>query len=138
VYNQILFTNILRLLEELGMTKNDLAHKAGISVSFLSDLTNGKANPSLKIMNAIAEALETPLPTLLELTDLDRATLDMLAGGYARRSLPEGFLRVTAILTEFQAYNVRQWDQENRKHLQEKKPPKSWLQGRNLAAKNLM
>jgi transcriptional regulator with XRE-family HTH domain len=121
VYNQILFTNILRLLEELGMTKNDLAHKAGISVSFLSDLTNGKANPSLKIMNAIAEALETPLPTLLELTDLDRATLDMLAGGYARRSLPEGFLRVTAILTEFQAYNVRQWDQENRKHLQEKK-----------------
>jgi transcriptional regulator with XRE-family HTH domain len=125
VYNQILFTNILRLLEELGMTKNDLAHKAGISVSFLSDLTNGKANPSLKIMNAIAEALETPLPTLLELTDLDRATLDMLAGGYARRSLPEGFLRVTAILTEFQAYNVRQWDQENRKHLQEKKPPKS-------------
>ncbi len=125
MYNQILFTNILRLLEELGMTKNDLAHKAGISVSFLSDLTNGKANPSLKIMNAIAEALETPLPTLLELTDLDRATLDMLAGGYARRSLPEGFLRVTAILTEFQAYNVRQWDQENRKHLQEKKPPKS-------------
>ncbi len=125
MYNQILFTNILRLLEELGMTKNDLAHKAGISVSFLSDLTNGKANPSLKIMDAIAEALETPLPTLLELTDLDRATLDMLAGGHARRSLPEGFLRVTAILTEFQAYNVRQWDQENRKHLQEKKPPKS-------------
>lgn len=125
MYNQILFTNILRLLEELGMTKNDLAHKAGISVSFLSDLTNGKANPSLKIMDAIAEALETPLPTLLELTDLDRATLDMLAGGYARRSLPEGFLRVTAILTEFQAYNVRQWDQENRKHLQEKNPPKS-------------
>ena len=76
-------------------------------------------------MDAIADALETPLPTLLELTDLDRATLDMLAGGHARRSLPEGFLRVTAILTEFQAYNVRQWDQENRKHLQEKKPPKS-------------
>ena len=124
MYNQILFTNILRLLEELGMTKNDLAHKAGISVSFLSDLTNGKANPSLKIMNAIAEALETPLPTLLELTDLDRATLDMLAGGYARRSLPEGFLRVTAILTEFQAYNVRQWDQENRKHLQKKSRPR--------------
>jgi transcriptional regulator with XRE-family HTH domain len=125
VYNQILFTNVLRLLEELGMTKNDLAHKAGISVSFLSDLTNGKANPSLKIMEAIADALETPLPTLLELTDLDRATLDMLSGGYARRSLPEGFQRITAILSEFQAYNVRQWDQENRKHLLDKKPNKS-------------
>jgi len=72
VHNQIFFTNILRLLDERGMTKNELAAKADISVSFLSDLTNGKANPSLKIMEAIAEALETPLPTLLESTDLDR------------------------------------------------------------------
>ena len=124
MYNQILFTNILRLLEELGMTKLDLANKAGISVSFLSDLTNGKANPSLKIMEAIADALETPLPILLELTDLDRATLDMLAGGYARRGLPDGFSRVTASLTEFQAFKVRQWDQENRKDILEKKPIK--------------
>lgn len=121
MYNQILFTNVLRLLEELGMTKNELAQKSGISVSFLSDLTNGKANPSLKVMEAIADALDTPLPTLLELTDLDRATLDALAGGHAPRSLPEGFLRVSAILTEFQAYTVRQWDQENRKHLQDKR-----------------
>lgn len=124
MYNQIFFTNVLRLLEELDMTKNDLAHKAGISGSFLSDLTNGKANPSLKIMEAIAETLETPLPTLLELTDLDRATLDALAGGRAPRSLPEGFLRVSAILTEFQAFTARQWDQENRKQLQERKPDK--------------
>ena len=124
MYNQILFTNILRLLEELGMTKNDLAQRAGISISFLSDLTNGKANPSLKIMEAIADALETPLPTLLELTDLDRATLDALAGGHAPRSLPEGFVRVAAILTEFQAFNVKQWDQENQKHLQDKRAEK--------------
>ena len=106
------------------MTKNDLAHKTGISLSFLSDLTNGKANPSLKIMEAIAEALETPLPTLLDLTDLDSATLDALAGGHAPRSLPEGFLRISAILTQFQAFTARQWDQENRKHLQEKKSDK--------------
>lgn len=32
------------------MTKHELADKAHISISFLSDLTNGKANPSLKIM----------------------------------------------------------------------------------------
>lgn len=120
MYNQILFTNILRLLEELGMTKNDLAKRAGISISFLSDLTNGKANPSLKIMESIAEALETPLPTLLELTDLDRETLDALANGHAPRSLPEGLYRVSVILTEFQAFTAQQWDQENRKLLREK------------------
>lgn len=72
-------------------------------------------------MEAIAEALEMPLPVLLELTDLDRATLDSLAGGHVSRSLPEGFVRISAILTEFQAFTVRQWDQENRQHLQERK-----------------
>jgi transcriptional regulator with XRE-family HTH domain len=125
VYNQILFTNILRLLEELGMTKSDLADKAGISISFLSYLTNGKANPSLKIMEAIAQALETPLANLLEVTDLDRGTLDVLAGGNAPQSFPGGFLRVDAILTEFQAFKVKQWDQVNRKHLQNQKPHKN-------------
>ena len=55
MYNEILFTNILRLLDERDMTKNELAEKADISNSFLSDLTNGNANPSLKIMEAIAD-----------------------------------------------------------------------------------
>lgn len=52
LYNQIFFTNVLRLLDEHGLTKSELADAAGISESFLSDLTNGKANPSLKIMEA--------------------------------------------------------------------------------------
>lgn len=115
MYNQIFFTNVLRLLDERHMTKSELADKAGISVSFLSDLTNGKANPSLKVMELIAEALQTSLPELLEMTDLDRQTLDALTGGRAIHSLPEGFVRYTAILTEFQAFSVRQWDEQNRK-----------------------
>lgn len=121
MYNQILFTNILRLIEERDMTKTDLSQKSGVSISFLSDFTNGKANPSLKVMEAIARALETPLPMLLEHTDLDRATLEALTGGHAQLTLPEGFLRVSAVLTEFQAYKVRQWDDVNRKQLQGKK-----------------
>ena len=123
-YYEIFFTNVLRLLDEQDMTKNELADKAGISISFLSDLTTGKANPSLKIMDAIAQALQIPLPTLLELTDLDAATLDTLAGGQAPKSLPQGFVRASAILTEFQAYTVRQWDAENRKHLK-RTPPRA-------------
>jgi len=108
VYNQILFTNILRLLDERNMTKHELALQADISDSFLSDLTNGRANPSLRVIEAIAEALETSLPLLLELTDLDKETLDELAGRKAPRSLPHGFLRVSAVLTEYQAFRVRQ------------------------------
>jgi len=96
------------------MTKHELALRADISDSFLSDLTNGRANPSLRILEAIAEALEISLPLLLELTDLDKETLDELVGKKALRSLPQGFLRISAVLTEYQAFRVRQWDQINK------------------------
>ena len=75
MYKVIFFTNVLRILDERGMTKNELSERSGVSISFLSDLTTGKANPSLKVMEAIASALETPLPLLLESTDLDKHTL---------------------------------------------------------------
>jgi transcriptional regulator with XRE-family HTH domain len=117
VYNQIFFTNVIRMMEEQGMSRFGLAVRADMSPSFLSDLTNGRANPSLKIMESIARALDVPLPMLLEATDLPPECLDVLAGGKAPRSLPEGFVRVCAILKEYQAFNVRQWDEANRKLL---------------------
>jgi transcriptional regulator with XRE-family HTH domain len=117
VYREIFFTNILRILDERGMSKHELAEKTGISISFLSDLTNGKANPSLKIMEAIAEALQTPLPLLLESTDLDRELLDTIAGGKAPRSLPEGYERVSAVLPEHQAFIVKKWHEATRRKL---------------------
>jgi transcriptional regulator with XRE-family HTH domain len=117
VYNIIFFTNILRLLDERGMTKHELSEKAGISISFLSDLTNGKANPSLKIMEAIAEALGVPLTLLLESTDLDRHTLDAVAGGRASQGLPPGYERVFAVLPEHQAFIVKKWSEATQKKL---------------------
>lgn len=125
MYNQIFFTNVLRMMEEQGMTKIELAQLADMSPSFLSELTNGRANPSLKIMEAIAHALGLPLPMLLEATDLPQELLDTLAGGKAPRSLPDGFVRVCAILKEYQAFNVRQWDEANRKTLEKKKEESS-------------
>jgi transcriptional regulator with XRE-family HTH domain len=123
VHNQIFFTNVLRLLDEQNMTKTELAERADISVSFLSDLTNGKANPSLKIMAAIADALHAALPALLEITDLDQATLEALAEGQVVSSLPAGYVRVSVILTEFQAFTVKKWDKENRKNMERRRRP---------------
>jgi transcriptional regulator with XRE-family HTH domain len=117
LYNQIFFTNVLRLLDERNMTKNELSEMAGISVSFLSDLTNGKANPSLKIMEAIAEAFNAPLPMLLEMTDLCRDDLAMLAEGKNQNSLPNGYERVSAILPKYQASMVKKWDDLTRQKL---------------------
>lgn len=108
MYNQIFFTNILRILEEKGITKEQLAEMSGVSMSFISDLTNGKGNPSLRIMERIADALDEPLPTLLEETDLDTKSLEALAGGKPR-GLKEGYERVSVILPSHQAYIVRQW-----------------------------
>lgn len=117
LYNYIFFTNILRLLEERGMTKKELSDLSGVSISFLSDLTTGKANPSLKVMQDIALALDASLPLLLESTDLDKETLDALAGGKAPQSLPEGFERVTAVLPEHQAFIVKKWGEAARSKL---------------------
>lgn len=121
MYNLVFFTNVLRFLADEEITKNELAERAGISVSFLSDLTNGKANPSLKVMESIAEALGVTLPALLEMTDLDQASLHALGETKGAGHLPEGYARVSAILTEYQAFTVQQWDSANRKQLGLKK-----------------
>ncbi|CAD7741863.1 MULTISPECIES: transcriptional regulator [Xanthomonas] len=121
MYNHILFTNILRILDERGMTKNELSKRADVSISFLSDLTNGKANPSLKVMEAIADALETPLPLLLESTDLDRETLAALTPGQTfPSSLPPGYERVSVVLPSQKAYIVKRWGEDIRQKLRKK------------------
>jgi len=120
VYHIIFFTNVLRLLDERAMTKSELAQLADMSMSFLSDLTNGKGNPSLKILERIAAALDTPLPMLLESSDLDRESLDAIAGGKMPQSLPKGFVRICVILPESKAFEVRKWDEAARRKIQEK------------------
>jgi len=120
MYNQIFFTNILRILDEKDMTKEQLAEMSGVSISFISDLTNGKGNPSLRIMERIADALDEPLTALLEETDLDTKTLDALAGGKPR-GLKEGYERVSVILPSHQAFIARQWAMQA-KEQQTKKP----------------
>ena len=117
LYNHIFFTNVLRILDEMHMTKHELSERSGVSISFLSDLTTGKANPSLKVMEAIARTLETPLPHLLESTDLDPATLEQLAGEKVISRIPAGYQRVSAILPDYRAFLVRQWAEETRKKL---------------------
>ena len=119
MYSYIFFTNVLRILDERGMTKHELSERSGVSISFLSDVTTGKANPSLKVMEAVAKALDMPLPLLLESTDLDKEALDALAGGKAPSSLPPGYERVSVVVPEHRAFIVKKWGEEARTHLRE-------------------
>lgn len=123
MYCLIFFTNILRLLSERKITKYQLATRANISVSYLSELTNGRANPSLKTMEALAQALDEPLPALLETVDLNKHDIRLLAEGLPIHFLPEGYKRVSAVLNEFQAFTVEQWDEVNRKFISQTPKP---------------
>ncbi|MCP4284153.1 MAG: transcriptional regulator [Gammaproteobacteria bacterium] len=123
MYEYIFFTNVLRILDERGMTKQELSKRSGVSISFLSDLTTGKANPSLKVLDSVATALELPLPLLLESTDADRETLEQLAGSKVLNSLPEGYERVSVVLPEHKAYIVKKWGEETRKKLRDNTGP---------------
>jgi transcriptional regulator with XRE-family HTH domain len=81
---------------------------SGVSTSFISDLSNGKGNPSLRIMERIADALDKPLTELLEETDLDSKSLEALAGGKLR-GIAESYERISLILPSHQAYVAKQW-----------------------------
>ncbi|MGZ8956073.1 MAG: helix-turn-helix domain-containing protein [Methylovulum sp.] len=116
MYNQIFFTNILRILDEKGITKEQLSKMSGVSMGFICDLTNGKSNPSLRIMEQIANALDTSLPALLEETDMDRQSLEALTDGQFR-GVAEGYERVSLILPTHQAFIARQWAKETKEHL---------------------
>ena len=119
VYAEILFTNILRLLQDRGMTKQQLSEQSGVSISFLSDLTRGRANPSLETMANIARALEVGVPELLELQDVDRKLLDAADAAQFPGQLPPGFLRISAILPSVKAFVVRKWDMDTRFRLKQ-------------------
>ncbi len=109
LYKYIFVTNVLRILDERGMHKLELAERAGVSISFLSDITNLKGNPSLEILEKIAQALETPLPHLLEASDLNAEALNELAQGHWLSSVPTGFERVSVVLPSHQAFIVKKW-----------------------------
>jgi transcriptional regulator with XRE-family HTH domain len=48
-----------------NLTLKNLAEVTGLSVSYLSDIERGRTNPSLKTVEALAEALEVSVQTLL-------------------------------------------------------------------------
>ena len=120
LYNAIFVANVRRQLAQRRMTKRELSTRSGVSISFLSDLTAGKANPSLKVMEDIAKALEMPLPYLLECADPDAHGLDASADAAPPPpSLPPGFARVAVVLPEHQAFIVRKWGEAARKKLRD-------------------
>jgi transcriptional regulator with XRE-family HTH domain len=61
MYNKIFNTNVKRIMKEKDLNKSELAKLSGISYSFLADLIEGTGNPSLRVMETLAKALNMPI-----------------------------------------------------------------------------
>jgi len=57
--------NVRRIRREHKLTQEDLAHRVGMDVSYLSELENGRKEPCLRKMKEIAQGLGVGLPELL-------------------------------------------------------------------------
>lgn len=56
---------VRQLREQKGLTQDQVASKTGISYQFLSGVENGRENFSIAVLDALAKALDTPLPRLV-------------------------------------------------------------------------
>ena len=64
--NKQLGYRIRYLRQQKGMSIEALALEAEINRNYLGDLERGTRNPTLIILNKIAKALDTDLPTVFE------------------------------------------------------------------------
>jgi transcriptional regulator with XRE-family HTH domain len=57
--------NLRRVRLKRGFTQEELAHRVGMDVSYLSELENGRKEPCLRKMKEVSQALGVPLAQLL-------------------------------------------------------------------------
>lgn len=92
------------------MKQYELAAKANVSVSYLSEVMNAKGNPSLETIAALAEALGASVVVLLQSPSEACSDVDIGSVETSREGLPPGFQRVSATVTDVQAFQVSKWD----------------------------
>ncbi len=62
----------LRLAAE--MTQEDLAHRCGLFRTYMSRIETGQANPTLTMIQAIADSLAVPIPALFDFAEAAKGT----------------------------------------------------------------
>lgn len=65
MYNENFSINVNWMIQLRGWSKTELHKRASVSLAFVSDITSGKGNPSVDVMEKISGALCVPLPLLL-------------------------------------------------------------------------
>jgi transcriptional regulator with XRE-family HTH domain len=114
-YNNFL-TNLKQLMKAKNINKFTLAKLSGLSTAIVNEFINGsRQNITLKSMIALADTLAVPLPLLLhdpngEIWEMAKSC-SAIAPAFSSSKLSGGYERVTAVLTPFHAYKVKQWSE---------------------------
>ena len=58
--------NLKRIRTEKGITQGDIVRKLGVSRSFISNIENGKTNPTLSTISKLARALDVKIEELIK------------------------------------------------------------------------
>jgi transcriptional regulator with XRE-family HTH domain len=61
--------------EVLGISQEELASRAGLHRTYISDIERGARNPSLKTLSRLADALELSTSDLIRLGETKYATM---------------------------------------------------------------
>ncbi len=69
---------------KLGLSQEELAWRAGLNRSYVTDVERGARNPSLATIDRLSQALQTPLSTLLHDVHLARGPLPREQAGECR------------------------------------------------------
>lgn len=97
------------------MTKKDLANLTGLSPAYLTMITKQNTNPTLNVMEKIADALNVPLPYLLLNNDLPKS--DEIIH---QSSVVHGYEYVSVLLPSFQAHVVKKWGEKAEEEVKNK------------------
>jgi len=62
--------------QEMGLSQEDFANKAGIHRTYVSSIELGKVQVSIRIAGQLAEALEVPLSELWRGIEQEQAAID--------------------------------------------------------------
>lgn len=65
--------NVRRIRERAGLSQEELAHTARVHTTYLSGVENGRRNPTIDVVERLAEGLKVEPADLLK-RDADAAT----------------------------------------------------------------
>jgi transcriptional regulator with XRE-family HTH domain len=77
--------NIRQLRKKRGLSQEQLAFRADINASYMGQVERGEKNPTIDVLSKIANALQTPLEILVNVSSSPVLADDLDPEGYATK-----------------------------------------------------